>query len=111
MEISPRQIGTDILGEGPGSASTFKALRSCLVPQKRKIPLHVHPQPHSAHVKIQQKLALVHLPELLALDMAPPGRSITIGAEFNIARVATPAVVGSNWKAVICIRKLKTSLS
>lgn len=111
MEISPRQIGTDTLGEGPGSASAFKALRSCLVPQKQKIPLHAHPQPHSAHVKIRQKPALVHLPELPALDVAPPSRSITIGAEFNIARVATLAAVGSNWKAFTCVKKLKASLS
>lgn len=35
MEIGPWWIGTGTLG-GPGSASVFEALRSCLVPQEQK---------------------------------------------------------------------------
>lgn len=107
MEISPRQIGTGTLGEGPASASAFEALRSCLVPQEQKIPLHGHPQPQFCSRKDTAEACSSPPARAAGSGCGTSGRSITIGAEFNIARVATPAVVGSNWKIVYLRKEIK----
>lgn len=111
MEISPRRIGTGTLGEGPGSASAFEALRSCLVPQEQKIPLHAHPQPHSAHVKIQQKPALVRPPEQPALDVAPPADPLQWELNSTLQGWQRQLWLAATGRLSICVEKLKDSLS